>query len=166
MSERIGYAIVDGIGYLKLAGELRHDNIGALDALLEHWFASAQPPPQGLVIDLNDVSFMDSTAIGLLAAFAREARSHRLPRPTLFATHPDILDLLRSLRLDEVYRVVECATDSRCSALALSEIDAADAAAHGTAAAILKAHEALVELNEANRIAFQPVVDLLRSELR
>jgi anti-anti-sigma factor len=165
MSERIGYAIVDGIGYLRLAGELRHDNIGAVDALLEHWFDGKQPAPQGLVIDLNDVSFMDSTAIGLLAAFAREARSHRLPRPTLFATHPDILDLLRSLRLDEVYRVVECATDSRCGALALTEIDTADAAAHGTAAAILKAHEALVELNEANRIAFQPVVDLLRSEL-
>lgn len=166
MSERIGYAIVDGIGYLRLAGELRHDNVGAIDALLEHWFDGSHPPPQGLVIDLNEVSFMDSTAIGLLAAFAREARRLGLPRPTLFATHPDIVDLLRSLRLDEVYRVIECATDARCSALALAEVDPSDRAAQGTAAAILKAHEALVELNEANRIAFQPVVDLLRSELR
>ena len=164
MTERIGYAIVDGIAYLRLAGELRHDNTGALDALLEQWFDRMQPPPQGLVVDLNEVGFMDSTAIGLLAAFAREARAHGLPRPTLFATHADILELLRGLRLDEVYTVVECATDSRCSALALSEIDPADAAAHASAAAILKAHEALVELNEANRIAFQPVVDLLRAD--
>jgi hypothetical protein len=32
-------------------------------------------------------------------------------------------------------------------------------------AAILKAHETLIDLNEGNRVAFQPVVDLLRSEL-
>lgn len=161
MSPAIGHALVDGTAYLKLAGELRHDNVAPLDSLIEIWFGSGQPP-QGLVIDLTSAEFMDSTALGLLAACLREARAAGLPRPLVFSTHPDINALLRGLRFDEACTLIEQRGDRALPQQALS----ADGLGHSDAQTILRAHEALIDLHDANRAAFQSVVDLFRSELR
>lgn len=165
MSAAIGHALVEGTAYLKLSGELRHDNVGALEMLVEHWFDSGASPPRAIVIDLGGVEFMDSTALGLLAACLREARAHGLPSPLVFSTHADINALLRGLRFDDYCTLIEHAGDAALPAGALAAV-ADDASTQSSAATILHAHEALIELHEANRVAFQPVVDLFRSELR
>lgn len=162
MSPVIGHALVDGTAYLRLAGELRHDNVAALELLIEHWFGSEAPVPRALVIDLGAVDFLDSTALGLLAACLREARAAGLPRPLVFSTHPDINALLRGLRFDEACTLIEQRGDRALPQQALS----ADGLGHSDAQTILRAHEALIDLHDANRAAFQSVVDLFRSELR
>jgi anti-anti-sigma factor len=162
MTGSIGYAINDGIAYLRLSGAMRHDTAGGLEALIEQWFAADRASVSAVVIDLNQVGFLDSTAIGLLASIARELQARSLPKATVFSTQADINQLLRSLCLDQALDLVERATDGRSSSANASALPA-DAQCSG--AAILKAHETLIYLNEGNRVAFQPVVELLRGEL-
>jgi anti-anti-sigma factor len=165
MTGSIGYAINDGVGYLRLSGAMRHDTAGALEALIEQWFATDRAGVRAVVIDLNQVSFLDSTAIGLLASIARELRARCLPKATVFSTQTDINQLLRSLCLDQALTLVEQATDSRAPMPSGAAKAPPDVGAQCSGAAILKAHEVLMDLNDGNREAFQPVVDLLRGEL-
>ncbi|HWS26563.1 MAG TPA: STAS domain-containing protein, partial [Xanthomonadales bacterium] len=113
MSDAVGCVIDDAVVYLKLRGELRHDNAAPLESLIEHCFEEGHCSIRGAVIDLNDVSFLDSTAIGLLAAIARALQARKLPPPSVFSTNPEINQLLRSLRLDQAFVLVEKATDGR-----------------------------------------------------
>jgi anti-anti-sigma factor len=165
MTDAIGHAVDDGIGYLRLTGAMRHDTAGALEALVEQWFASDQVAVRAVVIDLNQASFLDSTVIGLLASIARQLQAHDLPKATVFSTQADINQLLRSLCLDQVLTLVEQATDGSATILDGAAMTPVGVGAQCSAAAILKAHEVLMNLNEGNRAAFQPVVDLLRVEL-
>ena len=167
MSDAVGCVIGDGVVYLKLRGELRHDNAGSLEALFEHCFDADNNAIRGAVIDLNDVSFLDSTAIGLLAAIARELQARQLPPPTVFSTHQEINQLLRSLRLDRAFTLVDKATDGRQLSAVADLTQGSDGENEQcSAAAILRAHETLIALNEGNRAAFGPVVDLIRQQLR
>lgn len=165
MTGAIGYAVKDGIGYLRLSGALRHDSAGALEALIERWFGAGQTAVRAVVVDLNETQFMDSTVIGLLASIARELASRGLPKATLFSTQADINQLLRSLCLDQALDLVECATSGDGAAAGPEAGTAGAAGSQCSAAAILKAHEVLMSLNEGNRQKFEPVVDLLRVEL-
>ena len=165
MSDAIGYAINDGVCFLKLSGELRHDSAGPLDNLIEVLFERDESAIGAVVIDLNDVTFMDSTVIGLLAGIARSLQSRSLPAPTLFSTNVEINQLLESLRLDEVFTIVTEPTDRPLAPGALHVVDDEASARHCSAAAILKAHEVLIEMNEANREAFHSVVELFREEV-
>lgn len=167
MSDNVGCVIDDALLFLKLRGELRHDNAGSLEALIEHYFNAQACSIRGAVIDLNDVSFLDSTAIGLLAAIARELGARSLPAPTVFSTNPEINQLLRSLRLDQAFVLVEKATDGRQLCAVPGITTCADSEPEQcSAAAILRAHETLIDINEGNRAAFQPVVDLLRQQIQ
>lgn len=167
----ISHALRDRTCYLKLRGELRHDLAGPLDALLERLYAAEPAEVDDYVIDLTEACFMDSTMIGLLAGIAREQRNRGRPAPTVFTTHPEIDQLLCSLCLDEVFTLVRHPTDrplppAELCVLASSPNGAGDPCADERAAeTILRAHEALIELNEANREAFQPVVELFREQL-
>jgi anti-anti-sigma factor len=146
----------------KLRGELRHTNASALDDLIERLFRRNELGCAQVVIDLNDASFIDSTHIGLLASIARHCKAQGLPSPMLFSTHPEINEQLFGLRLDEVFRLVEQPTGQAVAFSAAASAEHSDADA---AQMILRAHEALVELNEHNRSQFQPVVDLLRRQI-
>ena len=160
MSDAIGYAKQNDVYYLKISGALRHDSAAPLDALIERWFENETCDFTAVVIDLNETVFMDSTAIGLLASIAREMLARGLNAPTVFSANSEINQLLQSLRLDEVFTLVQ-KTTSGIECISAQSV----ASEQCGAAVILKAHEALVELNEANRVAFQSVIDLFRSEL-
>lgn len=161
MGSTIAQAEVAGTHFLKLGGELRHDNAAGLEALIEHWFAVDSPPVQSVVIDLCALEFMDSTVIGLLACIVRELDGRDLPQATVFSTQPEINQLLHSLCLDEALTLIKAAP-TRDTPLDLESPALAELSGQVSAASILRAHEQLIELNEANRSAFQPVVDLLR----
>ncbi|MGE4071636.1 MAG: STAS domain-containing protein [Lysobacterales bacterium] len=148
-----------GIHFLKLGGELRHDNAAPLERLIENWFSADPVTVKAAVIDLNELRFMDSTVIGLLAVIVRELAERGLPMATVFSTQPEINQLLHSLRLDEAVTLVEAGSEAGSQ---LSPAAVRDQPGQVSAASILRAHEQLIELNEANRAAFQPVVDLLR----
>ena len=96
-----------GVHFLKLGGELRHDNAAPLEQLIEGWFSADAVAVESVVIDLNELRFMDSTVIGLLACIVRELAERDLPRATVFSTQPEINQLLHSLCLDDAVTLVE-----------------------------------------------------------
>lgn len=172
MEHAISYALHDGLFFLRLQGELRYTQCNALDLLIEQVFAEHDvhaTAVNGAVIDLTGASFMDSTMIGLLASIARALQARGLPRATVFSTHPEINQLLSCLCLDQVFTVVTQSTSNALDPQLLPVIDTATENPDGdeaqTGAIILKAHEALIGVNEANRPTFQPIVDLFREQL-
>ena len=156
------FACIDNCCYFKLSGELRYTNASGMDDLVERLFASELNCRQ-LVVDLNDVSFMDSTYIGLLASLARFCQQQQLPRPTLFSTNSDVNELLYSLCLEQAFDIVQHSTTAAAELSAVSTHDYSEQQ-HGQM--ILRAHQALIALNDKNKAAFQPVVDLLKQQLK
>ena len=156
------FACIDNCCYFMLSGELRYTNATGMDDLVERLFASEYNCQQ-LVVDLNDVSFMDSTYIGLLASLARFCQQQQLPRPTLFSTNCDVNALLYSLCLEQAFDIVQQATTTVPELSGVSPQQYSDQQ-HGQM--ILRAHEALIALNGKNKTAFQPVVELLKQQLK
>lgn len=149
--------------FFKLCGELRYTNASGLDELIEQLFEQQQLGCQQVVIDLNNATFMDSTHVGLLASLARHCQQHNLPKPTLFSTQPAINELLTDLKLDQAFTIVKKDTQP-CPELTIVPEQHKTELEQGQM--ILRAHQALIDLNDANRKAFAPVVDLLRTQLQ
>ncbi|WP_409523531.1 STAS domain-containing protein [Nitrincola sp. MINF-07-Sa-05] len=162
MQDQIFFTRHEGVCYFKLCGELRYTLASGLDDLIERLFKQDEIACSQVVIDLNEASFMDSTHVGLLASLARHCLSRGLPRPTLFSTHPEVNELLINLNLDQVFELVAQPTDQQVT---FAAVDEADHTELDKARMILRAHEALLDLNDANRVAFQPVVDMLRKDV-
>ena len=160
--EQLLFACIDNCCYFKLRGELRYTNATGMDDLVERLFAR-QLNCQQLVVDLNDVSFMDSTYIGLLASLARYCQQHQLPRPTLFSTHAEVNQLLYSLCLEQAFDIVQQISTADVD---LASVKPQQYSELQQGQMILRAHQALIALNDNNKAAFQPVVDLLKQQLK
>lgn len=160
--EQILFACVDNCCYFKLRGELRYTNATGMDDLVERLF-NQQTGCSQVVVDLNDVSFMDSTYIGLLASLARYCQLQQLPRPTLFSTHAEVNELLFSLCLEQAFDIVQQPTHK---VVAMTAIGTQEYSEQQQGQMILRAHEALIALNDSNKSQFQPVVDLLKQQLK
>ena len=161
MTDQILFACVDQCCFFKLSGELRYTNASGMDDLVERLF-SAKIQCTELVVDLNQASFIDSTYIGLLAALARFAQQHQLAKPVLFCTVPAINELLLSLCFDQAFDLVQQSTDPDID---LTSVQAMPYSDQQKGQMILRAHEALIALNEQNKTQFQSVVDLLKQQL-
>jgi len=150
---KILYASQDGIHVLRFVGDIRYTLGHTLDRFLDELFAG--PTPEGFVIDLTATDCIDSTNLGLLVRVAKEMDNHGAPRVTLISDRPDINAVLTSMALDEVFDIV-----SRGSAPIGSgqELPRREADRESLSRTLLKAHRALMELNEHNEEIFRDVV--------
>ncbi len=160
--EQILFACIDNCCYFKLSGELRYTNATGMDDLIERLFRQ-QMGCNRVVVDLNEASFMDSTYVGLLASLARYCQQQQLPRPTLFSTHTEVNELLFSLCLDQAFDIVQQPTHQNVN---MAGVSAQHYSEQQQGQMILRAHEALIALNDSNKSQFQPVVDLLKQQLK
>jgi anti-anti-sigma factor len=150
---KILHASHDGIHVLRFVGDIRYTLGHALDHFLESLFAGQMPA--GFVIDLTATDCIDSTNLGLLVRIAREMHNHSAPRVTIVSDRPDINAVLGSMALDEVFDIVSRADVPVGGGRELPrrEVDR-DSLSH----TLLKAHRALMELNERNEETFGDVV--------
>lgn len=162
MQQQILFACVDNSCFFKLAGELRYTNATGMDDLIERLF-SVPVSCQQVIIDLNDATFIDSTHVGLLASIARYCQQQNLPQPTLFSTQPEINTLLFSLCLEQAFQIIEEPTNYSAD---LRSVAPRRYSEQQQGEMILRAHEALIALNDKNKSEFQPVVDLLKEQLK
>ncbi|MDX1677559.1 STAS domain-containing protein [Arsukibacterium sp.] len=161
MQPQILFASIDNCCFFKLRGELRYTNAAGMDELIEQLFSKPASCNQ-VIIDLNEATFLDSTHVGLLASLARYCQQQQLPKPTLFSTRPQINELLYSLCLDQAFQIVEKPTSADVK---LSGVTAASYSEQQQGEMILRAHQALIALNDKNKAEFQPLVDLLQQQL-
>jgi len=150
---KILHASQDGIHVLRFVGDIRYTLGHTLDRFLDELFAG--PTPGGFVIDLTATDCIDSTNLGLLVRIAREMDNHGAPRVTLISNRPDINAVLSSMALDEVFDIV-----SRASVPAggEQELPRREMDRESLSHTLLKAHRALMELNERNEETFRDVV--------
>ena len=96
----------DGAAVVKLAGEIDMSHSpGVHQALVE----ILENRPTRLVIDLTDVSYMDSSGVGILVDALRRVRVSSA-KLALVAVAPRVLSVLQITKLDqffEMYQTVE-----------------------------------------------------------
>lgn len=155
----IYYAVTGERAYLKLVGDIRHPLSQRLNAAMGRIFNRAEV--RGVVVDLQQAEFIDSTCLGLLARVATRCLELGCERPVIVSVQPEINRLLRSMGFDRVFVLVE---NPASPTAGLS--DAAELAGIGKRPApklILEAHQALCQMNESNQHLFQNVIEQLES---
>jgi len=150
---KILHASQDGIHVLRFVGDIRYTLGHTLDRFLDKLFAG--PTPEGFIIDLTATDCIDSTNLGLLVRIAREMDNHGAPRVTLISNRPDINAVLNSMALDEVFDIVSRGPAPIGSG---KELPRREADRESLSRTLLKAHRALMELNEHNEEIFRDVV--------
>ncbi|SNY51387.1 anti-anti-sigma factor [Arsukibacterium tuosuense] len=170
--EQVLFASINNCCYFKLCGELRYTNATGMDDLIERLFSTRIECAQ-VVIDLNQATFIDSTYVGLLAGLARYCQQQQLPKPTLFSTQSEINELLFGLCLDQAFQIIQQPTTVPPDNLPggtlpenTTDIATQSYSEQQQGRMILRAHEALIALNDKNKAEFQPVVNLLKQQLK
>lgn len=157
---QIYYATAGNRAFLKLAGVIRYPLSKRLSLAVGRMFTHAKV--QGVVVDLQEAEFIDSTCMGLLARVATHCLNLGCERPVIVSVQPEVNRLLRSMGFDRVFVLVEN-PEAPTAGLA----DAAELAGispRPDPKLVLDAHRALCEINEKNRDLFQNVIEQLESE--
>jgi anti-anti-sigma factor len=143
---------------LRVQGSLRYTNANAMDRFVDKLFAEGHPAR--VCVDLNATTAIDSTGIGLLAKIANGMERTGHGQPVLFCGNPEINELLTSVCLDDVCRIVADAPPAGWEADEPGEpIPATDPSESELTRTIVDAHRLLSDLSESNRAQFQSVVD-------
>jgi len=157
----IEYAGLNGTHVFKLVGEVRAPSCCSLDHLLDK--LHQLPDVSGVVVDLTDAKFMDSTALGVVAKLGIKIRELYQIQPVLLSTNTDLNTLANSMGLGQVFTLLNCRNTSACCPKSLPEDQISpDDMLH----TVLDAHRTLISLNANNRAMFEPLVKQLEREER
>ena len=97
-----------GVVVLDVGGEI---DIATSPELHEFLTALIENGPELLIVNLSDVSFIDSTGLGVLVAAVRDVRAGGGDL-RLVVTQPHIIKLLELTGLDEVFSVLPSTSDA------------------------------------------------------
>lgn len=155
----ISHASRDGTTVIRFDGAIRYTQANALDRFLDGLFARGDF--SNILVDLTSAESIDSTGLGLLARIAGFVRRRDGRRPLLFSSQPDINAVLNSICLDDAF--VMCGEIPEMQPG--QALPAGDPSETELARTVLDAHRLLCEMNDANRLRFQDVVDAFAREL-
>jgi anti-anti-sigma factor len=150
---KILHASHEGIHVLRFVGDIRYTMGHSLDRFVDRLFAG--PTPAGFVIDMTETDSIDSTNLGLLVRIAREMQNHNAPRVTIVSDRADINAVLTSMALEEVFDIVSRAAVHTGPE---RELPRKPVDKETLSRTLLKAHRALMELNERNEETFRELV--------
>jgi len=158
---QIYYAVADNRAFLKLAGVIRYPLSKRLSLAVGRMFAKAEV--QGVVVDLQEAEFIDSTCMGLLARVATRCLERARERPIIVSVQPEVNRVLRSMGFDQVFVLVE--NPAAPTAGLTDAAPLAGVSPRPDPKIVLDAHRALCELNEQNRHLFHNVIEQLECEV-
>ena len=139
----------------KFVGDVRLSLCTTLDQLIGDVFSEGYPGM--LEIDLTQAINIDSTCLGLLAKLAMQYEVETQSQPQLCCPHTHLIDLLESLGLENLFKLVEETQTLDAEPVPLRPCDAVSAQP-----LVLEAHERLAQLNTDNQAQFQGLIDSLK----
>lgn len=156
---KILHATHNGVHVLRFVGDVRYSLSPSLDHFLQRLFSQVEP--EGFVINLTETRSIDSTNLGLLVRIAKFMQRLNRPQVTIISNREEINKVLMCLGLNQVFNIVghDDAEALEGEALAMEEVDSA-----AMSRMLLKAHQALMTLNEENKEMFHDIVALLEQE--
>ena len=115
-----------------------------------------------VLIDLNDITYIDSTNLGLLAEIAAVLLRRYNQKPKILSTNNQITEVIKNIGLDKVFLLI---TDSETFSGEFQQIHPVEKNEYQKVKTVLDAHKNLIKLNENNAIQFKNVVDVLEDQL-
>ncbi|WP_102794789.1 STAS domain-containing protein [Bowmanella denitrificans] len=158
--EHVLFACQAGVCVFKFVGDLRHTDVQGMDSYVQSLFKPLKRC-NAVSVDLSQTRYMDSTCLGLLAMIAKYSIAADSGKPALVCNNEDMLQLLRSMCLDQVFVMVKRSREQ----LNFQGLEG-DTSDDMQARLIYQAHKALSDLSDSNKAMFQPVVDLMAEELK
>lgn len=156
-SNQIYYAVADNRGFLKLEGAIRYPLSKRLSLAVHRLFENH--PLRGIVVDLQNAEFIDSTCLGLLARLATHCHEITHEFPIIVCPQAEMNRQLQFMGFDRVFVLI---SNPAAPTQNLADADElAGLSPRPDPALVLDAHRALCELNFHNRQLFQNVLDQL-----
>jgi anti-anti-sigma factor len=149
----------DGVKVLKLIGEVRVTLGPTISTFLDRIKTDQQL--RGMVIDLTETTFLDSTALGMLAKVSLGVQERISRQPTIVTPNPDITRVLLSMGFEHIFVLVD---DLGNTPSLMGEMPTQLVSEHVLREQVLEAHRVLMSLNQKNEEAFRDLVDALESE--
>lgn len=159
MNPKILLAQHDGLNVLKFCGEIRLGLAPTLGAFINRIGQSSDIG--AIVIDLRQVTCIDSTMLGCLAKVSLRSQEALNLIPTLVSTEEDITRILMSMGLDSLFAIVDEAEEGFGVE---GELPIQLAQESDLCEQIIEAHRVLMSLNQANESAFRDLVESLEGE--
>lgn len=155
-SGKIKYAVQDQIFALKCIGDVKLNFCAVLNETIEQTIADGDF--NSIIIDLTQVSSIDSTTLGLLAKLSNLSRKQLGLLPTLASSNADINQQLEAMGFSEVFNLVSGpAPCPNC----LKDLPQQPQSEEVVRERVLEAHRILMQLNDSNRQQFRDLVTLL-----
>lgn len=156
-ANHIEYASHQGIAMVKLVGEIRANDCPVLDDMVSQL---KQSTFHGLLVNLTEATFLDSTALGLLAKLGMLAKNRSGVQPVLFSTNADITTLINSIGLGSIYLVLSCRAMPAC----LATLPQAQSDQKQMLEMVLDAHRTLSDLSDQNQEMFAALLNQLEQQ--
>lgn len=163
---KVYYAHHNGVIVFKLVGDVRYAvsssyaMLVSFDVFLDRIMKESDF--EHVLIDLTELTSIDSTNIGLLAKIAVHMREKNSSKPTIISTNESITRLLYTMGLQTIFLIVE-KTDVAESEW--EEIPLVDPRDRSLAKIMLEAHRTLSELSKENKETFKDLLLLLEDKV-
>ena len=150
---------------LRIVGKASYLNCGPASQFFEDLIAAGR---RSFVVDFSECTGMDSTFLGILAATAMELQEFSPPGSlVLCRMSPRVKELIYNVGLHRMLTLDESDSDLgyRVQKPLNQDKEVAEQLA-ATSKLVLKAHEALCEIDESNVQKFQDVIAFLKQQVR
>lgn len=154
------YAKQDDVYIIKLVGNIRYPMGCALDEFLDRLFLDTDY--NSILLDLTEVTAIDSTGLGLLAKVANFVRDRFTTQATLVSTNPDINRVLDSVGFYEIFHICDKTPIKEDK---LQPIPNKTPNKSELSKTLFDSHNTLSQLNEKNRETFKGVIDTLKHKM-
>jgi anti-anti-sigma regulatory factor len=142
--------------YIRFKGVIRYSQCAGLEHHIEQIFM--RKDFKQVIIDLEKAEMLDSTALGLLARVAIEARKFLSDKPIIFVKNGDILRILQRVCFDQVFNIL--ADGKVLSSSQFFDISTLQMNENQTLETVIRAHQDLASLSASNKEMFKDITKL------
>ncbi len=156
MTSKALYAWHENICVIKLKGDVRFTECPSIDSFIK---TAMESEMNQVLLDLSETTLLDSTALGMLAQVAIDAKAKDKAKPTLVIDSNDMMTLLQSICFEKVFSIVR--PDHSKTEMEFQTVKSVHVNEDELASQVLIAHQNLMQLSYGNHLSFQDVLDAM-----